>query len=1030
MATQVQFRRGTTADISTFIGADGEVVVDTTKKTCVVHDGIQVAGYPLLREDGSNSALNVGNLSSCALKFINDPNTGIISPGADQIALVTGGASRLSIDSSGSVTIPGNLLVSGSLAGALTLDDGSAAVPALRFTNDPDTGIYLSGTNELAISTGGTQRLTTTTTEVTSTLPIIHPLGAAATPSLTFAGDTNTGIYSSGSDQVAISTGGTQRLTTTTTEVTSTLPVIHPLGAAATPSLTFAGDTNTGIYSPGADQVALATGGTGRLFVDANGNVGIGTASPAVAFQVGATGSNGAAIDATNSAIHGTFGTGGGLSLRAQISSSSGGGDIFLGGSSRGDANVNSIVFSTANTSRAKIDANGYFTVSSNRFNGFEFIDSGATIYHSFGSGGNLTLRAQTTATAGGGEIFLGGSTRGDSNVNAIIFSGANSERARIDSSGRLLVGTSSAQGTSIVQVCGSSTASTEPGDLRIIRGLGVSSIGANVGAGLGYIRFGTFEGAVGATIEAQSDATWSSTSDTPGRLVFSTTADGASSPTERMRITNAGNVGIGTTSVSDKLHIGGGNICLSYADGSTGLRNKISWRTESPFFDETAYIAVNRTGVSGAPADIVLATGGAGTATEKARLTSDGKLLVGTSSVPSTGSSQYSLLVVRGYAGSATGAGDVSIQSGVAAASGIAANEQVGFLHFTDSAGYGFANIACLTDGTAGSGDYPGRLVFSTTADGASSPTERMRITNAGNVGIGTTTPSTLLELAGVSNPQITLNGTVTNAQRGLIFSYLGTAYGQIGQNVSTGEMRLRSGESGQSGYFITFGTGDGSERARIDSSGRLLVGTSSSTGKITIQGNEGDPILRLGGITGGIANYSLDIKQSVTNQIDFVQRWFTSSQQESTVFSIGSGNLFSVSSYNAVVGGTNRDLYVDSAGLFGYVSSTLGSKKNIYELGDVGWLYGLRPVSFNRRRLDDNKQYTEEVYDELEYGLIAEDVEQVAPELCFYDIVDGQSELRGVHYSKLIAPLLKAVQDLKIENENLKARVTALEP
>jgi hypothetical protein len=56
--------------------------------------------------------------------------------------------------------------------------------------------------------------------------------------------------------------------------------IILDTGAAATPSLTFTGDTNTGIYSPGADQVAISTGGTGKLFVDDQGRVGIGTASP------------------------------------------------------------------------------------------------------------------------------------------------------------------------------------------------------------------------------------------------------------------------------------------------------------------------------------------------------------------------------------------------------------------------------------------------------------------------------------------------------------------------------------------------------------------------------------------------------------------------------------------------------------------------------------------------------------------------------------------------------------------------------
>lgn len=115
MATQVQFRRGTTAETSTFTGVVGEVTVDTTKHTCVVHDGIQVSGYPLLLENGSNSALSLGSLSNCSLKFAGDPNTGFYSPGADQFAIVTGGIARLTADSSGAITIPGNVSITGSL---------------------------------------------------------------------------------------------------------------------------------------------------------------------------------------------------------------------------------------------------------------------------------------------------------------------------------------------------------------------------------------------------------------------------------------------------------------------------------------------------------------------------------------------------------------------------------------------------------------------------------------------------------------------------------------------------------------------------------------------------------------------------------------------------------------------------------------------------------------------------------------------------------------------------------------------------
>jgi hypothetical protein len=67
---------------------------------------------------------------------------------------------------------------------------------------------------------------------------------------------------------------------------TMTGALVVPLASASAPSLTFTGDTNTGIYSPGADQVAISTNGTGRLFIDASGRVGINKAIPSQTFQV------------------------------------------------------------------------------------------------------------------------------------------------------------------------------------------------------------------------------------------------------------------------------------------------------------------------------------------------------------------------------------------------------------------------------------------------------------------------------------------------------------------------------------------------------------------------------------------------------------------------------------------------------------------------------------------------------------------------------------------------------------------------
>jgi hypothetical protein len=83
--------------------------------------------------------------------------------------------------------------------------------------------------------------------------------------------------------------------------------------------------------------------------------------------------------------------------------------------------------------------------------------------------------------------------------------------------------------------------------------------------------------------------------------------------------------------------------------------------------------------------------------------------------------------------------------------------NDPLGYIAFAgydgsiDRAG---AYIQANVDGTPGAGDMPGRLVFSTTADGASSPTERMRISNNGTVLISCTSfPSATVKGVGWAN-------------------------------------------------------------------------------------------------------------------------------------------------------------------------------------------------------------------------------------------------------------------------------------
>jgi len=251
---------------------------------------------------------------------------------------------------------------------------------------------------------------------------------------------------------------------------------------------------------------------------------------------------------------------------------------------------------------------------------------------------------------------------------------------------------------------------------------------------------------------------------DMPGRLVFNTTADGASSPTERMRIDNAGNVGIGTTSPTTKLHVRSDADALTVieqiqnrnagasAGGTIAFINSITDIVDNKY----SYIGAITTGAAQNGNNLVFATNPNGSsAVERMRIDSTGNVIIGATSADTliTGS-PFQIL----GDGAAANAGMARYQTGSlfspsftfyktngtkSAPTTVVSGDRMGLLSFNGYDGATFvpaARISAEVDGTPGTNDMPGRLIFSTTADGASTPTERMRIDNAGAVGIGST--------------------------------------------------------------------------------------------------------------------------------------------------------------------------------------------------------------------------------------------------------------------------------------------------
>lgn len=200
-----------------------------------------------------------GTVALPAVSFSGDPDTGMFTSGADTLDFSTGGVLGLTLTST-NITMPATH--------QLSMPDGLAASPAINFTNDPDTGIYRNGTNELSIATNGLEVARFDPNQ----LRLVD--GNATEPAYSFINEPSMGMYRFGASQLGFGVSSTPQVIIEATNVRLNQQVRMDEGnqSAAAPGYSFTGDPDSGMYSGGANEVGFAVAGTGVWEFKSNGD--------------------------------------------------------------------------------------------------------------------------------------------------------------------------------------------------------------------------------------------------------------------------------------------------------------------------------------------------------------------------------------------------------------------------------------------------------------------------------------------------------------------------------------------------------------------------------------------------------------------------------------------------------------------------------------------------------------------------------------------------------------------------------------
>jgi len=322
--------------------------------------------------------------------------------------------------------------------------------------------------------------------------------------------------------------------------------------------------------------------------------------------------------------------------------------------------------------------------------------------------------------------------------------------------------------------------------------------------------------------------------------------------------VSSTGNLGIGTTNPSYRLHLYG-NVGGRYTIG--GFQNiNSTGSAEFSFINDGgqvgsigSYGTATAAGI-GFPNQLILRsdtssglvimssnangytrffTGGTSNSNERIRITSTGNVGIGTTN-PLTKLHVYGDFAMTTINGTGTPAitGTQKLVLGGNTSNGV--GNQIGWYPNSSFTG----DIAQISaDATAYGVSSAGALIFRTNSGSETSPSEKMRISSNGNVGIGTAAPGSILDIS-TSTPILTLRSSSTTVPHGIEFKNVGSLDAFIKQTPSTGELQLNVGRNSSWGGFQTFFT-DTVERMRITSTGNVGIGTTTPGSKLSVNGN-----------------------------------------------------------------------------------------------------------------------------------------------------------------------------------------------